>query len=914
MFFFMEIYWASYLNVWPFQDKTITVFFHKWKFLIKSPIWIWKSFLFFDWPIYALYKKSDRKILNIKSDKWFVKLLFRVEDQDYLIIRNLKKSLENSATSQLFKVNEWIIEKILTYNEKTLYFDIDLEDLIKNNIEEIPFKNDIDLNKILKDVIPPKSVFESISFLMQDSVNIFELQAQNRIDILKTIFWLLKMDEAKDIIKDEKNDTKSLITSKKDIESFEQKLKNYIKNLEIIIEKSKNIKKLESLISTIPDSLNNIFFIKDKLSIDWLDFDNFEYGWFEKINNEIIKNQHEYQKILWKKENIEKQIYDAKKQYEDNNKNIELFQKKIINIEQKLKDIDTDILNQKKTLSKKISNDISQLENSFSKSILDSFLLKKNILTGFDGNSWNINIFFVKTLIDFLKQKGKILRWNIENIELKIKNIESEENELKNKLDDLDYKKEWTNSNISVKNHIVFLKKDIQKNIDSFFNSKKTFKSQLEDLLNDKKNYELEISELEKKINSQQIFLCDKIWENCPFISQINEKNISYLNEQLQTKNKRFLKINEKIEELNKKILEIKKNIKNEEEKIKNIEKNPESFLSEVLSNLEEKITFVKNQIKEKNFVETKKILESEKNNIKSQIETILKFMKDIEREKIDDNFSRFQELINEKKLLEKEIINLEEEQKKIDEYKDTKQKINIEKENILLQNKTLQEKIGKLNEDNSFFEKEINLNYKNISEFWNLSNLITQTIENLNVLKNDYLKNKTQIKILEDKFKVLKNLYNIFSKDLFLFILQDKLPTLEEIINNYLVKVVDFQISLKLNIKWKTAKKLELDVKIKDEKWERDVKTLSWGQKVILKLVRMLAISVYMNSKILFLDETINNLDYSTITNVTKMLEDFTKQREIKFYVITHDVQIREMGIWDNILDLEDLLFQKKI
>ena len=71
------------------------------------------------------------------------------------------------------------------------------------------------------------------------------------------------------------------------------------------------------------------------------------------------------------------------------------------------------------------------------------------------------------------------------------------------------------------------------------------------------------------------------------------------------------------------------------------------------------------------------------------------------------------------------------------------------------------------------------------------------------------------------------------------------------------------------------------------------------------MKLVRMLAISSYINSPILFLDETINNLDADTVGKVADMLEDFVKQREMKFYTITHSQQIQQMDIRDNIIDL---------
>ena len=63
----------------------------------------------------------------------------------------------------------------------------------------------------------------------------------------------------------------------------------------------------------------------------------------------------------------------------------------------------------------------------------------------------------------------------------------------------------------------------------------------------------------------------------------------------------------------------------------------------------------------------------------------------------------------------------------------------------------------------------------------------------------------------------MLGELYNIFAKELLLLVLQDSLPVLNDIINNYLTQVVDYQIKLELI---KTASdKLELEATITDEK-----------------------------------------------------------------------------------------------
>ena len=60
------------------------------------------------------------------------------------------------------------------------------------------------------------------------------------------------------------------------------------------------------------------------------------------------------------------------------------------------------------------------------------------------------------------------------------------------------------------------------------------------------------------------------------------------------------------------------------------------------------------------------------------------------------------------------------------------------------------------------------------------------------------------------------------------------------------------------------------------------------------------------MRSKMLFLDETINNLDAETIADVADMLHDFIRQHNISFYTVTHSSQIQQMNIWDEVVGVE--------
>lgn len=66
-----------------------------------------------------------------------------------------------------------------------------------------------------------------------------------------------------------------------------------------------------------------------------------------------------------------------------------------------------------------------------------------------------------------------------------------------------------------------------------------------------------------------------------------------------------------------------------------------------------------------------------------------------------------------------------------------------------------------------------------------------------------------------------------------------------------------------------------------------------------------MLSVSRFMGARMLFLDETINNLDDDTVGKVATTLADFVKQHEIAFYVVTHSEQIKTMDIRDQTIEI---------
>ena len=164
------------------------------------------------------------------------------------------------------------------------------------------------------------------------------------------------------------------------------------------------------------------------------------------------------------------------------------------------------------------------------------------------------------------------------------------------------------------------------------------------------------------------------------------------------------------------------------------------------------------------------------------------------------------------------------------------------------------------------------------------------------------------EVKRLKEDEKILADLYQIFAKELLLIVVQKNLPLLQDLMNSYLSQVVDYQLQMEIDKKSATNDNVELFVLVIDERGPREVNSLSGGQKVILKIVWMMAVASLMRTQMLFLDETINNLDADTVGRVAELLENFIEGRgkEFTLVVVTHSQQIQEMKLWDEIIKLE--------
>ncbi|MEI8253863.1 MAG: hypothetical protein WCG25_09270, partial [bacterium] len=178
-------------------------------------------------------------------------------------------------------------------------------------------------------------------------------------------------------------------------------------------------------------------------------------------------------------------------------------------------------------------------------------------------------------------------------------------------------------------------------------------------------------------------------------------------------------------------------------------------------------------------------------------------------------------------KVIDREISSLEAEFNKLQEYKIEVEKNKVRIENIEEKLKVESEKLKVESEKLKEIEEQIaKSNYENLRKIEKINIQMKENIRDIGSLVEEFKKSKIHIKKLQEEEKILNNLYQIFSKELLLVVLQDSLPILNDIINSFLSQVVDYQINFDLNKS--DSEKLELDIKILDDKGSRDVKSLS--------------------------------------------------------------------------------------
>ncbi len=805
----MNIIACSYTNLGPFANKTISLVVHPWAAMIIAPVGTGKSMLFFDWPVYGLYKYGTRDVLNNACDTGSISMLIEINNEYWLIRRQLKASKTRSiSTTSVLARYHGDISSIYEQYPEILYAGRDIiAELDPISIDEIVFKNETDLQKNLEEFLPARDVLMNRDMMMQESSNIFDLTQTERITVFKHLFGLLDIDSAKDRLWEEKTKLKYLLQVKKDTSSLSTKLTGLIAQL-----------KQQWNMMTRSD-----YYEKSDLDIwlsQWLD-DSSLLGTdiafdtllpIDRVRSSVLDQALEWHKTDY--HTVVAQLSQAKiQEVEFVTRNLQLVTevtqttKELQEIREVIQTYNGEQLQQYKSDKLFLIQQINEIEFGIDYDLFDGQVEDMMQAYGY---------------VTKLTQQGKELQLQIAHIDTQIKALQDTE------------ALQTTNQ----KSQIVALDEQL---------------SQLGQ----------QIVLKEEKLWIASRFYCTKIDADCPFISQINDGVIvSHTRELDQIKNQYNT------------ILTTRNSL-------------PAHSVTDYPAHLQR--------------------LNGQKESLQSQITKLRELLVKIWFKQITEQYPIYQQLQLKLKTVDGQIIQFEHKLAELDQLKLQEQTLQIQLKQRQDQEeewRTRNEELRVLIKQLIVQEQELKWQYEQIKtiEIW--TQQVTDLISRINDLIHEYKTSQLEIVTLETRAKRVDELYTIVSKELTVIVLQEYLPVLSDIINNQLSKVVHYQLEFTVNVGWD-----KLEIMIKDEWWAREVKSLSWGQRAILRLCWILAIALWSGNKFLFLDETINHLDKEMVGKAAELIEEFVQWNKVTLYAITHSDQIQELDIWDYVVRVKDIL-----
>ena len=805
----VKILSIHYTNIGPFQDQTITIKPKNGSYIIKAPIGSGKSVLFFDGPIFALYRKSSRPLLNMKSQKGEVVIEFEHEGMCYCIQRILTKTKtwESIKSKLRQKLSSW--QQLNDFDPIVHIGSVQAFEL-PHGYEMVEFKNETDLQKLLDDLLPRKEVLLGTYFLMQDSTNIFELPPQERLNIFKSVFDLLGIDESKEKIGEEKREISAMIKARSDVSWYDTKLQNSLKQILSLrgsVQEMLRLYEWEHLADE-----RRVFINEQQLLIDKIMIEHFTLPKLfdtQVIYDAIASLQERYHRLQTTQDITYKSLREQQLFIQELQKKSEWVTQKIHHIEQ--------LLSVQQTLNYEdiqralllLQEQQSQLWNEYQSQQIYSIL-------------WSLTLQHSQDIF------GGILWSDFPTV-------------------------------YRVVQHYINLWKEYKYRFQSFVDKKQLIEQQLTQLWPQILQSQQSLANFQKVASEQSLFFCDKIEGNCPYVDLINTSIAKKNQEQLTT-----LTAHHQV------LLKQQWDLQVQREEIQN---------------------------------------NAEYQQLEHDLNLLIQVIKQLDRKWIEATMQTWNDFELKMKSSQQQLNRVQEQHQALLQQKE--QLVSLQTEQLSIQeqyhNACMREK-----ELKQEWEQSKTL-LSSLPSLWQLHNdtmtlqQFVKYVEQWAQVISDYKENILAIKQLKQKEKMLSDLYTVFSKELLLLVIQSNLPKIQDLMNAYLSQTVDYQLNMDIDKKSATTDTLELFVKIIDQHGDRQVESLSGGQKVILKLVWMIAISFVTNAPMLFLDETINNLDGDTVAKVADMITNFikTKWPNFQFYVITHSQQIQEMGIWDGIVEL---------
>ena len=769
--------------------------------------------MFFDGPLFALYKKNNRPLLNTNSSQGEVVCEFVHDGIQYCIQRTIKKTKTGESVASKFWMKSFV--SWTSQDEVVEYWAVSPFEL-PGGYTIAEFKNETDLQKHLDQLLPPKEVFLGTYFLLQDSENIFELPPKDRLEIFKHVFGLLGIDESKDKIVEQKREISAVIKSRADMTQYDMKLQPL---------------------------LDRLMLLWSQLQMQWERYEQDTTAISHRSSfvseQELLQGKIVIENLALPKRLDISPLRDIILSYQQRHTELQTTLRSYQSQHQSLQTSLSSLRQQLSTKTKE-SDDIQVQLDRYSDTLFHE--VTKRLQEKQDQRSEYIDsIVLVEefTIVEELLERAqseelkKVLLWNYESKSL----IE---------LRDI------------IQACIVF-GKDAKYQLTAREEKRTSLTQRLQDLDIQIAQSTKTLAEFEQTINTNAQFHCDKIDGSCPYVEMINTATFKTLRNQLAT-------------------------MTVDQERLQSQKIQLTNDLTVLTSDS------IMKQLAEDAEIAKKTLISSQRKLRQEQIDTLTS--------------------------LDKEIIVLQSQRSQLQQQQATTLK--LREQLIILQSEktSLVKQITEITVTSTSLDAQIESLRTQIQDLVSLSTIegdvkilaeFEKIVDRLTILLQEFKDNQLLIKQLKEKEKILSDLYLVFSKELLLIVVQSNLPQIQDLMNMYLSQVVDYQLVMEIDKKSTSTESLELFVTIRDNLGERKVESLSWGQKVILKLIWMMAISVITRSQMLFLDETINNLDGDTVAKVAELLKNFIKGKgdQFQFYVVTHSHQIQDMGIWDGVIEV---------
>lgn len=847
-------------------------------------------------------------------------LHFSIDTHHYLVKRSLKpgKKWDICKTS----LRKWEGETLVDETSDIVQFcePTTAPHIVPSNAKEMIYKNESDYQLNLGDILPPEEVFRATQMMMQDAPNIFSLTATERIDILKHIFNLLSIDHAKDILRTKKSELKWAISVLEDTDQYDSKLQDKLQNILKTFDKRKSVhpNSQNDISKNITDLLVDItpIFQERSLVVDSIHIKDFSFS--EKLleqRNDIVQYCTTWKQNLTRYQETTKHHQDLlkgieKKQHHKQKELHELQQqhkKRKETYQETSKRTDT-------TTHAKQKEHIQELQaqkKSLHQEAQKTFGQYRDMLVGLqEGDDISLpstvsSVQELHTLCSELINTGKVLHEKVTGAQQQKKLLEEQQQEIRQQQKQYTYTKGtslWQEVQYLQQQHTAKLREKIQNHtleIQQHTNAYQQLQKKLEEAEQNQKA-------ISKKIDNLLDFACPKIWAKCPYIKDINTQGYELLHHQQEKYTQEYLEAKQQLttQAYTKQIQELEANIQSCQKEIQSREQDPSVYANDLLAQAKQK----QQELQTSYDTMTKKhsTLSQQIQQRDTTTQTIKSFVQKVDRKYWKNNVAVLEEI---QKDYENTIQHIETYQKHLDSLHKNREELSSLATMIEQQQKevaSLQKEYE--NQQKVYHETQQQLqqyDYKHFTSYMEEAQTIQKALSWLQELLHQYKEQQQQLQTTIHRHQKITTLHKIFSQELVLLVLEQSIPLIQDIMNSFLSQVVDYTISLDIV---QTKSKISLEATIKDHYGQREVDSLSGWQKVILKLTRMLAISAFLESPMLLLDETINNLDQDAIAKVAMMIKDFVHQRQMSFFVITHSTQLQMMDIWDQHIRIADL------